>query len=138
MVRNNALPGAVIFQPKNLWSIRMVKQDIQERRNGIRVEFETEVFVTVEGMENRYKGSSKDLSMRGVFIKTAQAPAENTPCQVTIKLLGLEEDMVLMMEGRVVRATSDGYAIFFDSVDLDTYTHLKNIVRYNSPESDVI
>jgi len=116
----------------------MVKQDIQERRNGIRVEFETEVFVTVEGMENRYKGSSKDLSMRGVFIKTAKTPAENTPCQVTIKLLGLEEDMVLLMEGRVVRATSDGYAIFFDSVDLDTYTHLKNIVRYNSPESDEI
>jgi hypothetical protein len=116
----------------------MVKQDIQERRNGIRVEFETEVTVTVEGVESHYKGSSKDLSMRGVFIQTAQAPRQNTPCQVSIKLQGLEEDMVLKMEGRVVRVCADGYAIFFDSVDLDTYTHLKNIVRYNSPESDDI
>lgn len=138
MVKSNALPGTVIFKPKNLWSIRMVKQDIEKRRNGIRVEFETEVSVTVEGMENRYKGSSKDLSMRGVFIKTSQTLKENTPCQVTIKLQGLEEDMVLNMEGRVVRVSADGYAIFFDSVDLDTYTHLKNIVRYNSPESDDI
>jgi hypothetical protein len=116
----------------------MVKQDIQERRNGVRVEFETEVSVTVEGMENRYKGSSKDLSMRGVFIKTPQTLKENTSCQVTIKLQGLEEDIVLNMEGRVVRVSADGYVIFFDSVDLDTYTHLKNIVRYNSPESDDI
>ncbi|MFA6010298.1 MAG: PilZ domain-containing protein [Desulfobacteraceae bacterium] len=116
----------------------MVKQDIQERRNGIRVEFETEVTVTVEGVESHYKGSSKDLSLRGVFVQTSKAPRQNTPCQVSIKLQGLEEDMVLKMEGRVVRVSAEGYAIFFDSVDLDTYTHLKNIVRYNSPESDDI
>ncbi len=116
----------------------MEKQQGQERRKGIRVEFETDVSVTVEGVETHYKGSSRDLSLRGVFIKTDRVPDEHKVCQVTIRLQGLEEDMLLSMEGRVVRSSGEGYAIYFDSVDLDTYTHLKNIVRYNSPDSDSV
>lgn len=112
----------------------------QERRKGIRVEFETDVSVIFEGMETRYKGSSRDLSMRGVFIPAGRdrAPAKDTACQVAIRLQGLADELVLHMDGHVVRAGDDGYAIYFDSVDLDTYTHLKNIVRYNAPDSDKI
>lgn len=114
----------------------MMNEESKDRRKGIRVDFATDVSVTVEGVETHYKGNSRDLSLRGVYIKTDRVPAENTVCQVAISLQGLEEDVLLSMEGRVVRTGSDGYAIYFDSVDLDTYTHLKNIVRYNSPDSD--
>ncbi len=118
----------------------MEHQDNQDRRKGIRVEFKTVVAVTLSGMETRYKGSSRDLSLRGVFVKTdgAALPEKGTPCQVGIRLEGLEEELLLRMEGHVVRVDSDGYAVYFDSVDLDTYTHLKNIVRYNAPDSDRI
>lgn len=116
----------------------MVIKDESERRSGIRVEFETDVTVSVEGMETRHKGSSKDLGMRGVFVRTAKHPEVNTVCLVTIRLQGLDDEVILKMDGHVVRTTDEGYAIYFDSVDLDTYTHLKNIVRYNTPDSDVL
>ncbi len=118
----------------------MVHEDSQDRRKGIRVEFGTEVTVTFAGMETRYRGSSRDLSLRGVFVQTdgAALPEKDTPCQVGIRLEGLEEELLLRMDGHVVRVDSDGYAIYFDSVDLDSFTHLKNIVRYNAPDSDRI
>ena len=116
----------------------MLKQDESERRREIRVDFDTDVTVTAEGVASRYKGSSRDLSLRGVFIKTSDNLKMNTPCIVEIKLAGLAEEVLLKMEGHVVRESPEGYAIYFDSVDLDSYTHLKNIVRYNAPDSDMV
>lgn len=116
----------------------MLNKDDHERRKGIRVDFDTDVTVIADGLETRYKGSSKDLSLRGVFISTNINLPVSTVCQVEIKLYGLENELVLKMKGHVVRGTNDGFAIYFDSVDLDSYTHLKNIVKYNAPDSDRI
>ncbi|MBU1170077.1 MAG: PilZ domain-containing protein [Proteobacteria bacterium] len=116
----------------------MLKQGGHERRKGIRVDFDTEVTVMSDGMKSKYKGSSRDLSLRSVFIKTDIKLKLDTPCQVEIMLSGLENELVLKMEGHVVRDSNEGYAIFFDSVDLDSYTHLKNIVKYNAADSDMV
>ncbi|GAB6096672.1 hypothetical protein JCM14469_29250 [Desulfatiferula olefinivorans] len=116
----------------------MLKQDVHERRKGLRVEFDTEVTVRAGGQDTRYVGSSRDLSLRGVFITTDIGLAEGTACEVEIALSGLEEKLVLCMDGHVVRTTETGYAIYFDSVDLETYTHLKNIVKYNAPDSEPV
>jgi predicted lipid carrier protein YhbT len=116
----------------------MLKDGEKDRRRDLRVDFDTDVYVRAEGLEVRYKGSTRDISLRGVFIKTSDTLAVNTHCDVEITLTGLKEELMLKMEGHVVRATQDGYAIFFESVDLDSYTHLKNIVRYNSPDSELI
>lgn len=112
----------------------MLKQDDQEKRQRLRVDFDTEVTVRTEGKETTYSGSSRDLSLRSVFIKTDNILDLETTCQVEIRLTGLDNDLILHMEGHVVRSTDEGYAIFFDAVDLDSYTHLKNIVKYNTPD----
>lgn len=112
----------------------MLKQDEQERRNQIRVDFDTEVTVKTQEMTATYNGSSRDLSLRSVFVKTDDILKVDTPCRVEIRLTGLENELLLFMEGHVVRIGRDGYAIYFDSVDLDSYTHLKNIVKYNTPD----
>lgn len=114
----------------------MLKQDEHERRQQIRVDFDTQVTVRTDEMTVTYDGSSRDLSLRSVFIKTDDMLEMNTPCKVEIKLTGLDNELLLFMEGHVVRIGKDGYAIYFDSVDLDSYTHLKNIVKYNAPDSN--
>lgn len=114
----------------------MLKQDDHEKREMLRVDFDTEVMVRAEGKESTYNGSSRDLSLRSVFIKTDNILEPDTVCQVEIRLSGLDNDLILYMEGHVVRNTDEGFAIFFDAVDLDSYTHLKNIVKYNAPDSD--
>ena len=116
----------------------MLKQDEQERRRDIRVDFDTDVSVMADGVESRYRGNTRDLSLRGVFIKTTDTLKIGTHCQVEVMLSGLQDQLVLKMEGHVVRRCDEGFAIYFESVDLDSYTHLKNIVRYNVPDTDVI
>lgn len=116
----------------------MLKQDDDERRQRLRVDFDTEVTVRTDGVATTYSGSTRDLSLRSVFINTDKILEPEISCQVEIRLTGLDNDLILFMEGHVVRTTKDGYAIFFDAVDLDSYTHLKNIVKYNAPESDSI
>ena len=115
----------------------MLKQDDHEKRERLRVDFDTEVTVRTEGEATTYSGSSRDLSLRSVFIKTDNILEPETSCQVEIRLTGLDNELILYMDGHVVRRTNEGYAIFFDAVDLDSYTHLKNIVKYNAPDSDM-
>ncbi len=48
------------------------------------------------------------------------------------------EAIALQMQGDVVRKTPSGIAIDFNFMDIDSYTHLKNIVQYNASELDDI
>lgn len=114
----------------------MISQGDSDRRQGLRVDFDTEVTVSAENGTKKYKGSSRDLSLRGVFIYTDDQLEIKTACSIEILLLGMKDELILMMDGHVVREEEKGYAIYFDSVDLDSYTHLKNIVKYNAPDSD--
>jgi hypothetical protein len=53
---------------------------------------------------------------------------------VKICLTGTVEKIELVMKATVVRQTTKGVGIVFDSMDVETYSHLKNIVRYNQVE----
>lgn len=106
----------------------------KERRNEIRVGFATKVFITVGDRQTGYEGDSRDISLRGVFLNTDDPIELNTDCNVEIRLPSIPDDIVLSLQGHIVRKEATGYAIYFDSVDLDSYTHLKNIIKYNTPD----
>ncbi len=112
--------------------------DTHEKRDGIRVDFKTQIALRVGESEIRVEGSSKDLSLKGIFVHTKEDIPIGTKCEVDIILTGLIDSITLQMKGKVVRKDSDGIAILFDSVDLDSYTHLKNIVRYNALDTNNI
>jgi hypothetical protein len=42
------------------------------------------------------------------------------------------------MHGTVIRLEDNGIAVEFTTMDLDSYTHLKNILRYNAENPDDI
>lgn len=108
--------------------------ETSERRNGVRVDFATKVSITVGFKQTKYAGDSRDISLRGVFLNTDDILEMNTDCGIEIRLPGAQEDIVISLKGHIVRKEEAGYAIYFDSVDLDSYTHLKNIIKYNSPD----
>lgn len=105
-----------------------------DRRSGVRVNFNTEILVTVTPGGKSYQCSSRDISLRGIFLNTDDNLEPDTKCDIEVRLKGGGEDLRLFLTGHVVRKEEDGYAVYFDSVDLDSYTHLKNIVKYNSPD----
>lgn len=104
-----------------------------ERRKHLRVGFSTIIKVQLDAEDGRIEleGSSKDLSLKGLFLDTDQIFKKGTRCVVDIVLTGTVEEMKLPIEGSIVRSGADGTAIEFDSMDVDTYSHLKNIVSYN-------
>ncbi len=105
-----------------------------DRRKHSRVGFSTriEVILKADGKQVILDANSKDLSIKGVFADTEQKFSLKTHCEVNIYLSSGIDDIKLEIQGTIVRQTGAGIGIVFESMDVDTYTHLKNIVRYNS------
>ena len=103
-----------------------------ERRGRLRVGFDTRIILAAGDAEIQTEGHSRDLSISGIYVKTHEKIAVNTPCTVKVLLSGTAEPLALKMDGRIVRTDGSGVGIAFESMDLDSYAHLKNIVRYNS------
>lgn len=107
-----------------------------DRRTRTRVGFQTKIFLLLGDTEVRADGDSRDLSLNGVFIKTRARCSMGDPCSVRIALTGTIDELILEMDGRVARREDSGVAVHFESMDVATFTHLKNIIRYNSNDSD--
>ncbi len=116
----------------------MSDSNTRERRENARVGFQTRIVVTTDKNEFQMDGNSKDLSLKGIFIETGETSPVGTKCRVRIFLTGMVDEIALKINGRVARQSEKGIAIAFESMDLDSYSHLKNIVRYNSSEPDDI
>ncbi len=110
----------------------MVTNKHDDRRGHTRVDFQTRILLNADGIEIDTEGSSKDLSLKGVFVNSDYSISPGTQCSVKILLSGGIETIELNMKATVARDEAQGLGISFDSMDLDSYTHLKNIVRYNS------
>jgi hypothetical protein len=77
-----------------------------------------------------------DLSMTGISLKQQDTPlAVDTLCDVSVFLEGAEPPIRVAMKGRVRRSTEQELAVEFKEVDLESYEHLINLVRYNSKKS---
>ncbi len=81
-----------------------------------------------------------DLSMRGISLKQQGTPlAVDTDCEVSVFLEGVDPPIHVDMKGRVGRSTEEELALEFKEIDLESYEHLTNLVRYNSPgDADVV
>lgn len=105
-----------------------------ERRRHPRVAFSTSIILTSIDAMIEAKGSSRDISLSGVFVKTDTRLEPGTQCEMKIFLTGGVDRIELSMKARVSRVLSNGLGISFDSMDLETYGHLKKIMLYNSDD----
>lgn len=112
----------------------MTVLDNDDRRKHSRVGFTTEIKIVLNLYEKQVKleGNSRDLSLKGIFASTDQRFPSGTDCSVFIYLTGGREKIELLIQGTVVRTTDSGIGIVFNAMDVETYSHLKNIVSYNS------
>ena len=112
----------------------MAVSNNDERRKHSRVGFTTAIQILLEagGEKINLKGNSRDLSLKGIFVGTENKFSSGTKCSIKVYLTGGIDKIELVMKGTVVRDSDNGMGIRFDSMDVDTYSHLKNIVCYNS------
>lgn len=83
------------------------------------------------------KGEVKNLSLKGMFVETDFKPEINTRLTVTILLTG-DDVYKIHLLGQVVRILPEGIGIFFEEMDLDSFTHLSKILEYNSADPEKV
>ena len=104
-----------------------------ERRKNRRVPFQ--VAATVQIGETSIKGMVDNLSMKGMFL-ASETVSGDSPLEISIRLSGSSSFLSLELKGRAVRMTEAGIAIEFQEMDLDSFTHLRNIIAQNTDDPD--
>lgn len=118
--------------------VRRVGKMEEERRTRTRVHFTTQVIVKTDESEIVAEANSEDISIKGLFVNTEERIPVGTPCDIEILLTGTSTRLALTIKGIITRQDASGLGIAFDSMDLDSYVHLKNIVLYNASEPEDI
>ncbi|MBT6716248.1 MAG: PilZ domain-containing protein [Nitrospina sp.] len=110
----------------------------EEHREFTRVPIK--VWVEVRAGERVIKThETHDLSMRGISLQQQGDPlALGTECEVSVFLEGVEPLIHVDMKGKVGRSTDKELAVEFKEIDLESYEHLTNLVRYNSQNAEAV
>ena len=81
--------------------------------------------------------SSRDISMSGVFIKSAEKFKIGEECLLTIELSPQDPNLTLSIKSKIARVCKDGVGLTFLEMDSDSFIHLRNIIKLNvsNPEN---
>jgi hypothetical protein len=101
-----------------------------------RVHFQVDATVTAS--DRRFCGEVENLSMNGMFMVTGEQLQPGEPVNIAITLSGVSPEIQVRISGTVSRIVENGIGFTFEKTDLDSYTHLKNIVAYNTDDADKI
>ncbi|HEX9078050.1 MAG TPA: PilZ domain-containing protein [Desulfuromonadaceae bacterium] len=96
------------------------------------------VTATISASDRQFQGNVSNLSMRGMFLVTDERLPEGEPVDITMALAGTSPEITISFNGAVSRVADDGLGFFFDKIDLDSYTHLKNIIAYNIDDAEKV
>lgn len=108
-----------------------------EKRRFTRVPFKVEAEVKIGDSSYRTDEIS-NLSVGGCLLPISVASEATAKCHVRIWLGGTSSELIVAVEGEIVRITPESVAIRFTGVDVDSLFHLQNIVRYNSSDPDAV
>ncbi len=101
-----------------------------------RVPFHVGATVKIAG--RRFQGDVENLSMHGMFLVTDERLPAGEMVEITIILSGISPEIAITINGRVSRLGDDGLGFSFEKIDLDSYTHLKNIISYNIDDAEKV
>lgn len=101
-----------------------------------RVDFH--VNATINAAKRQFHGKVQNLSMHGMFLVTDERLSLGDLVDITIVLSGSSPEIAITFTGKVCRVAEEGLGFTFEKIDLDSYTHLKNIIAYNIDDADKV
>lgn len=111
-----------------------MRQSWQHPREFTRCKTALEVEITAG--DRRVVGETRDLSLSGIYLFGERSLPAGTPCRVMLFVGGRESGARIEASGRIARVDAYGLAVSFDTVDLDGYQHLKQLVLFNAADPD--
>ncbi len=109
-----------------------------EKRKHTRTNFQILALMYHNSIE--YSGQVINLSMRGALIEsdeTMEIP-HNSILDVTLLIIGASSTLKINFKGLLIRNDENLLGFKIESIDLDSFIHLKNIIAYNSGDYDKI
>ena len=101
------------------------------RRGYLRIPLERMVGVSFAGARSTLH-RSRDLSLTGIFLFSADSPAGSPPCALTIRESWAKRQFLLRLAGRVIRQDSSGLVVVFTEMSPTTYELLQTLLLYQS------
>lgn len=102
-------------------------------RDFTRVQFSTRAEVDVNG--HTVPGDISDISMNGIYLRSALPVQLNDACEVRI-YLGESQPLLIHAVGRVARCDDGGFAVHFDGLYCESYDHLKKLILLNAEKKE--
>jgi hypothetical protein len=96
------------------------------------------VGATVKVADRQFQGAVENLSMTGMFLVTTEQFTQGEKAAITIVLTGTQPEIAVDFSGIVTRTSENGVGFTFEKMDLDSYTHLKNIIAYNIDDAEKV
>jgi hypothetical protein len=109
-----------------------------DQREFTRIPIQLEVQITpAQQHPTSYK--VKDVSMKGLYLLCDQPLPMGAECRVTLLLGDKENPVRIEVGGKVVRVDTDGMGLeITEIVGVESFEHLRNLVRYNSPDTNQV
>lgn len=109
-----------------------------DKRKFSRIDYN--IKAVIHSIGNEYNGKVTNLSINGVGIETKYADHIEPKAEVDLSLLITSDGMELDLDIRstVVRVEPDYVGVRFNSVDLDTFMHIRNIMALNRGDYDLV
>jgi hypothetical protein len=108
-----------------------------ERRRFTRIPFRVHVEITANDVLYSAEEIS-NLSVGGCLLPITADLEPATVCHVRILLSGTSSELSIRIRGEIKRCAAGAVAVKFTWLDSDSLFHLRNVVRYNSLDSDVV
>jgi len=103
------------------------------RRDFSRVQ--THIDVELDCGDKVVCGRLADVSMQGARLVCDEKLPLQAACLAKLFLGDSRESpLCIMAKGKVVRSTEDGIGVEFTEIDLDSFEHLRNLVRMNADD----
>jgi hypothetical protein len=108
-----------------------------EHREFTRIPTALDADVIADGQVHR--GTTRDVSMKGLLLAGTTAVASGQDCAVVVYLGGRGSPIRIRAAGRIARTLADGVAVEFrELIDPESYQHLANLVRYNAKDVEQV
>lgn len=91
--------------------------------------------VYIETGNKKVEVLTKNLSMTGISCTTHESFGVNELCTVSLRL---NEETHLIIQGKILRVDQQETIISFQSMDEDTFYHLKRLMQFNAADPDKI
>lgn len=105
-----------------------------DKRQNLRVLFDAKVDVYSEKGEV-ISNKTKNICLKALYVYSDKKPSIGELCDVH---MFLDKDVVLRFKAKVTRCDDEGFVLNFIATDLNSISHLKNILSYNSGDPERI